>query len=361
MNYYDHHIGDYATSLQYHSWDEDMAYTRMIRWYYAKEKPLPGDPAEVCRQIGARSEQQQQAVAVILADFFHIEADGYHNDKCDAVIAAFHAGEPERAAKKKNEETRVERHRRERSELFAVLNGAGEHMPWNVAMGELRAAVKRIQDARPATAPETGDVTGSVSGGQNSVSGGVTGGGAEKGSFSSENIADEKPATQPVTAPATPATATHTPVPSTHTPVSLIQEPKGSLSTSGKPTVADLQAGIDRIQKTGYQPPACPHEQILKLWRELLPELPQHVKWTDKRRKLLQARWRETAVDEKWTTPQDGMHYFAKLFRWVAQSKFLTGKVPPTPGRTTFVIELEWLINSSNWVKVIEGKYHTEE
>nr|DAQ81559.1 MAG TPA: Protein of unknown function (DUF1376) [Caudoviricetes sp.] len=139
--------------------------------------------------------------------------------------------------------------------------------------------------------------------------------------------------------------------------------PDGALPPSGQsPKVAELQKLIHDIEGKGgaYKPPPCPHKKVLELWKALLPALPQHTVWTAKRSKHLQSRWRETAVAEKWTSVEDGLHYFAKLFRWVGTSRFLTGQSNPSPGRTTFVIELEWLINPSNWAKVIEGKYHTE-
>jgi len=103
--------------------------------------------------------------------------------------------------------------------------------------------------------------------------------------------------------------------------------------------------------------PACPHQKVLALWAEVLPELPQHTQWTDTRRKHLQARWRETAVQKKWESEEQGLHYFRRLFGYLKQSDFLMGRAA-TQGRRTFTIELEWLINPSNWAKVIEGKYH---
>lgn len=83
------------------------------------------------------------------------------------------------------------RHRQERAELFAVINGAGMHMAWNTPIAELRATAERIRSGSPAT-PATGTATDS-----------------------------NAPATQPATATATPATATQYPPPNTHPPVEL--------------------------------------------------------------------------------------------------------------------------------------------
>lgn len=109
-------------------------------------------------------------------------------------------------------------------------------------------------------------------------------------------------------------------------------------------------------------PPDCPHLEVLALWAEVLPALPQHLpeQWRGTRADHLRARWRETAVLKGWTDKAQGIAYFRKLFGYVAQSPFLSGRVPPKPGHRQFALELEWLVNPTNWAKVIEGKYHEE-
>ena len=178
MNYYEHHIRDYDAATSHLTWEEDLAYTRLLRWYYRKEKPIPADIKEACRQVRATSKPQRDAVESVLKEFFELQEDGWHKDTCDEAIAAFQAGEPEREVKKANEENRLKKHREERSRLFKILTDAGEHAAWNIRIETLReladAILKREHETRTATAPET------------------------------------KPAT-PATAPATPATATQTP------------------------------------------------------------------------------------------------------------------------------------------------------
>lgn len=188
MNYYEHHIRDYDTATAHLSWEEDLAYRRLIAWYYRKEAPIPGDIKEACRQVRAASKPQREAVAAVLDEFFELREDGWHNETCDDVISAFKAGEPEREAKRKNEDTRLAKHRAERSDLFGIINAAGIHLPWNTKMDELRTVADRIRTnkpPKPVTVPATETAT---------------------------------PATQPATAPATPATATQTPIPNTQYP-----------------------------------------------------------------------------------------------------------------------------------------------
>lgn len=89
MNYYEHHIGDFAQATAHLSFVEDAAYSRLIRKYYAEEKPMPADIKAVQRLVGARTKEERQAVADILDEFFELEFDGWHNKRCDAEIARY--------------------------------------------------------------------------------------------------------------------------------------------------------------------------------------------------------------------------------------------------------------------------------
>ncbi|MEI5996809.1 YdaU family protein [Paraburkholderia bengalensis] len=179
MNYYEHHIRDYDAATSHLSWDEDLAYTRLLRWYYRKEQAIPADVKEACRQVRATTKVQRDAVASVLNEFFELREDGWHQNTCDRVIAEFQSGEPERELKKVNEDNRLKRHREERARLFKIITDAGLHAPWNIGMSELRTLANEASGAKPETA--------------------------------------EPPL--PETAPATPATATQTPSTSTQYPV----------------------------------------------------------------------------------------------------------------------------------------------
>lgn len=89
LNYYEHHIGDYAQATLHLSFIEDAAFVRMLRKYYADEKPLPADIAAVQRVLGARTQEEREAVETVLREFFVLEADGWHNKRCDEEIAKF--------------------------------------------------------------------------------------------------------------------------------------------------------------------------------------------------------------------------------------------------------------------------------
>jgi uncharacterized protein YdaU (DUF1376 family)/DNA-binding CsgD family transcriptional regulator len=70
VNYYPHHIGDYAKDTAHLSMLEDAAYRRMLDVVYATEKPLPRRPAAIYRLVRARTHAEKLAVDVVLGEFW---------------------------------------------------------------------------------------------------------------------------------------------------------------------------------------------------------------------------------------------------------------------------------------------------
>jgi len=101
------------------------------------------------------------------------------------------------------------------------------------------------------------------------------------------------------------------------------------------------------------QSPACPHQEIVDLYHEILPMLPQVKIWSEARKKLLRSRWREKSIHQD-------VDFWRRYFNYISKSGFLTGKIS-APGRNPFLADLEWLIRPSNFIKVIEEKYHKEK
>lgn len=95
--------------------------------------------------------------------------------------------------------------------------------------------------------------------------------------------------------------------------------------------------------------PSCPHQEIINLFHQICPMLPQVRVWNDQRRAHLQARWREDPERQH-------LKWWKRFFTYIAESAFLTGQVS-TPNRKPFVADLAWIIKSENLAKIIEGKY----
>ena len=163
MNYYEHHLGDYLRDTAHLTMLEDGAYRRLLDAYYIKEAPLPLQIKDVCRLARANQKLERQAVETVLNEFFEKTEDGWRHKRCDEELARYRAGEPEREAKRANEESRVRRHREERAALFQKLSEAGIHPEWNTGIRALREMAAALPDplqiAGPVTPPVTAPVT----------------------------------------------------------------------------------------------------------------------------------------------------------------------------------------------------------
>lgn len=92
MNYYEHHIGDYAAATSHLSLLEDAIYSRLLRRYYLQEGPIPGDDATAARLAGVRTADEVAAAIVVLNEFFPLGDDGMrHNKRADEEIERFHS------------------------------------------------------------------------------------------------------------------------------------------------------------------------------------------------------------------------------------------------------------------------------
>lgn len=145
MNYYEHHIGDYAEATSHLSILEDGVYSRLLRKYYASEKPLPADVKEVQRLIGCRTTADRKAVTRVLHEFFKSQSDGWHNVRCDEEIEYYLEAEPERQAKRDNEKERKRRSREYRKDLFNQLRELGLTPKWDTSISDLEAHLSRLR------------------------------------------------------------------------------------------------------------------------------------------------------------------------------------------------------------------------
>lgn len=92
--------------------------------------------------------------------------------------------------------------------------------------------------------------------------------------------------------------------------------------------------------------PNCPHEQIIALYHELLPQCPRVKSWNGHGRKQLALRWREDKA-------RQSIDWWRDIFGKVAQSDFLMGRKP----NTTFLFSLGWFVGPQNFEKVLNDHY----
>lgn len=110
--------------------------------------------------------------------------------------------------------------------------------------------------------------------------------------------------------------------------------------------------------------PACPHLELLDIFAEKLPELPQPKPelWEGARAKALAARWKWCLTAKKRsgeryaTTKAEALDFFERYFGYVAKSDFLTGRDGRWSG-----CDLAWLVKADNFAKVLQGNYENRQ
>ena len=110
--------------------------------------------------------------------------------------------------------------------------------------------------------------------------------------------------------------------------------------------------------------PSCPHLELLDIFAEKLPELPQPKPelWEGARAKALAARWKWCLTAKKRsgeryaTTKAEALDFFERYFGYVAKSDFLTGRDGRWSG-----CDLAWLVKADNFAKVLQGNYENRQ
>jgi hypothetical protein len=101
--------------------------------------------------------------------------------------------------------------------------------------------------------------------------------------------------------------------------------------------------------------PTCPQQEILALYGEILPDLPQPRIWDGSRATNLTARWKAVlsllAKSDKPATQENGIEYFRQVFILVRKSDFLMGR------KTEWTASLGWIVKAENFAKIIDGNY----
>jgi len=128
-------------------------------------------------------------------------------------------------------------------------------------------------------------------------------------------------------------------------PITINQEP---YIKEGKPSLS------------GTAFPPCPHMEILKLWSKNLPHLTQHRSWEGNRQANLRQRWVQAGKPsayspEGYKTTEEGLKWWDSFFGYIANDTSLANGFE-TKGRT-WRPDLEWVVNATNFQKIIDGKY----
>jgi uncharacterized protein YdaU (DUF1376 family) len=88
----------------------------------------------------------------------------------------------------------------------------------------------------------------------------------------------------------------------------------------------------------------CPHQEIIAVYHEVLPELPPVNDWPEASATHLRNQWRKSAE-------RHSLDWWRNFFGYVRQSEFLMGD------KTDFQASLGWLVKPANFAKVVNGNY----
>ena len=125
---------------------------------------------------------------------------------------------------------------------------------------------------------------------------------------------------------------------------------QNSNQSSNQKDRSSVSVSVNKEAKASMSPEEsgnwnCPHSDIIRIYHEKLPMLRGVKVWNDKRKSYLKARWKE---DEE----QGTLEFWEDYFTYVRSCPFLLGE-----NEKGWQADLEWLVTSSNFVKVIEGNY----
>jgi hypothetical protein len=95
--------------------------------------------------------------------------------------------------------------------------------------------------------------------------------------------------------------------------------------------------------------PQCPHESIIALYHEILPELPKVREWGKTCRKYLDARWTENPE-------RQNLDWWCEYFTSIRSMNWLMGLVP-REDQSPFRADMEWLVRPANMTKILNGRY----
>jgi uncharacterized protein YdaU (DUF1376 family) len=129
-----------------------------------------------------------------------------------------------------------------------------------------------------------------------------------------------------------------------HKPITNNQEPL-TINQDIKPIYAESKI------------PPCPHQAIIDIYHQTLPELPKVISWNKTREAHLKQRWRELFTEFECKSTEEALDWFKNdFFQFIKNSKFLTGRTQ-SKDRRPFLADLEWVIKPTNFTKIIERKY----
>jgi hypothetical protein len=124
----------------------------------------------------------------------------------------------------------------------------------------------------------------------------------------------------------------------------------------------DVEVAIGDAESPAKSPiPDCPHQQLIDLYAQHLPELPYPRIWEGERQKSMRTRWRwvltaKSKDGQRYATDEaSAVAWFDRFFAYAGESDFLTGRNGKWGS-----CDLGWLMKAENFNKVLQGNYENK-
>lgn len=91
MHFYQKNIGDFNNATRHLTRVERSLFSDAIELYYDTEKPLTTDINKLNRLLLAHSQEEKDALLVVLNEFFTLTDEGYFNKRCNEEILKYQA------------------------------------------------------------------------------------------------------------------------------------------------------------------------------------------------------------------------------------------------------------------------------
>jgi uncharacterized protein YdaU (DUF1376 family) len=141
-------------------------------------------------------------------------------------------------------------------------------------------------------------------------------------------------------------------------PVATVSQPIAKATINNEPiTNNHIKESKDSLS-AGL--PICPHQDILNLYKKHLPQLAQPRVWDGVRQTNLRQRWLQAAKPslfspQGYANQSDGLAWWDSIFSYIANDTKLAQGFE-TKDRT-WRPDLVWIVNATNFAKIIDGKY----
>lgn len=162
MRFYPFHSSDFNNATRHLTRIERSIYRDCIDLYYDTESPLDGTDLErLQRRLLCHSDEEKTALDIVLNEFFEEEDGLYMNSRCDREIAIYRSKDKDAAKKQENANSRKQRYRDDKRNMFADLRAIGIVPEFNIKMQALRELhAQNCQLGNAKTVPQKENVSG---------------------------------------------------------------------------------------------------------------------------------------------------------------------------------------------------------